>query len=775
MAFTAARQRKHAGIGYVFTADDPYTGIDLDDCIENETIAPWALDIVSTMNSYSEISPSGTGIKIWVEGKLSTNIKTPHIEIYSAARYFTVTGRHVPNTPTSIRYVNGELARLAETIRPPVVEAETVVALSARVTDSAYLRQWADGVIDSALARVRSAPHGTKHNTLLDMSRLLGGLIPLGLATDADLLTLLLQTTDAHKESPHTARTTIRDGLAMGMSKPLTPPEAPPQPMFDADEFACCPHHKTRLPAAKNGNGYKCHQKDDGTASGWCDFWWKGDGYNVPQSKAPEPVIVAGEIISQAPVTAAQPTARFVLYNLNGMRNLPPVTWLIDGEVPAGLTTLICGASEAGKSFLAIDYALQTARKHPERAVVYIAPEGGSGYHQRVDAWLAYHGGEEPKNIFFILQSVTILNPQTLGELITTIRSLNPVMVVIDTLARTLVGGDENSAKDIGMFFYHTDIIREQTHAAILVVHHTGKTGQYRGSSSLIGSVDSWIDFSNDDGLITVACGKAKDWERFPPRYLRMVKSADSVVLLPSDQVDQRADGLSEGKRKILETLALDIFRDSGAKRSEIASGSGVNELTLYKVLSRMKRDRLINQSKKGDPYFISDEGLAAIKGYHRDLRLKRDADELAKQEPRPNAQLANSQPSSNQVATSFPNQLATSYNSPSIREGELATSSGASSDSSGWRDVELFSENTEPTETVPTNKPPAGRAVGAPASESKDYMALDWTYLNQRFDAKDMASITRHCSMRRADVETVLRQIETERGIQEQPSDDEE
>jgi RecA-family ATPase len=40
-------------------------------------------------------------------------------------------------------------------------------------------------------------------------------------------------------------------------------------------------------------------------------------------------------------------------------------------------------------------------------------------------------------------------------------------MVVIDTLARTLVGGDENSAKDVGMFFYHTDIIREQTHAAI--------------------------------------------------------------------------------------------------------------------------------------------------------------------------------------------------------------------------------------------------------------------------------------------------------------------
>jgi hypothetical protein len=60
-----------------------------------------------------------------------------------------------------------------------------------------------------------------------------------------------------------------------------------------------------------------------------------------------EPTIVAGEVITQTPALTA-PSAGFILYNLNGMRNLQPVTWLIDGEVPAGLTTLICGASEAG-------------------------------------------------------------------------------------------------------------------------------------------------------------------------------------------------------------------------------------------------------------------------------------------------------------------------------------------------------------------------------------------------------------------------------------------
>lgn len=530
---------------------------------------------------------------------------------------------------------------------------EADAAQTTTATPTGNERTYCLKMLGQAVARVATANDGQKHETLLKMATWMGGFVPT--IAETEIEAALFAAIELRAEDHAGARKTIQDGIAYGKSRPLSVPPL--------------------------------QERVDTTTGEIAD---------------PSTAIIAGEVIAHAPVTTTQPTSRFRLYNLNGMRNLPPVTWLIEGEVPAGLTTLICGASEAGKSFLAIDYALRTARANPDRAVVYIAPEGGSGYHQRVDAWLAYHGGPEPTNIFFILQSVTILNPQTLHELIATIRSFNPVMLVIDTLARTLVGGDENSAKDVGMFFYHTDIIREQTHAAILVVHHTGKTGQYRGSSSLIGSVDSWIDFSNDDGLITVACGKAKDWERFPPRYLRMVKVGDSVVLVPSDQVDQRGEGLSEGKRKILETLALDIFRESGARRSEIVSASGINELTIYKVLSRMKRDRLITQSKKGDPYFISDEGMDAIKSFHRDLRLKREANELAKQEPRPNAQLANSQRTSNELSTSFPNQLATSNNLPSIREGKFATSSGASSDSSGWSETDLFPEDDTPSETEP-------------------------------------------------------------------------
>ncbi len=84
------------GIGFVFSEDDPYAGIDLDGCRDPETgeIAPWALEIVARMNSFTELSPSGGGLHIFVEGKLPGNgINTERVEIYDDKRYFTVTGQ----------------------------------------------------------------------------------------------------------------------------------------------------------------------------------------------------------------------------------------------------------------------------------------------------------------------------------------------------------------------------------------------------------------------------------------------------------------------------------------------------------------------------------------------------------------------------------------------------------------------------------------------------------------------------------------------------------
>lgn len=687
MAVEAVRKYRHEGVGFVFSDDDPFFGGDLDDCVRNGIVAPWADHIINDMETYTEISPSGAGLKFFGVGALPKNIKRfddaipesikPHgepggIELYHTARFFTVTGNHLAGTPTTLRNVNGTLARLAAALAPEEEERERV---SPALVSSEYLQIWAARIVERAEETLRLAPEGSLHDTRIAMARLCGGLIPLGLATADDLEHKLYA---ARVPSAHhtTERRAIRDGLAMGEQKALTPPPPPPQPLIDSEGYAVCPVHKARLPLAKNGNGYKCHERDTSTASGWCDFWWKGTGYIEPHGS----VVVAGEIIQAPETPTAMSSSRYVVYKLSGLRALPAVSWLVDGEIPAGLTTIVCGPSGAGKSFLMVDYMFQIARRFPDRSVVYIAPEGGEGYHMRADAWLDHFGGDEPDNIVFILQAVPILDPHAVNEFIAVVRSFNPILVIVDTLARCLVGGDENSAKDVGVFFYHTDMIRQATGAAIAVVHHTGKAGAYRGSSVLYGSVESWIDVANDDGLITVSCGKSKDSKPFPPRYLRMVESQESVVLVPADQVSQRGGVLTEAQRKILETLALDIFNGPGARRSELSGATGINDLTMYKVLSRLKREGHISQSKKGDPYFITGSGLAAIKAYHRELKNKREQDRLASSGGVVDAELANSQSTSDQLVTSSTDQLATSNNLLSIRESKFATSSDASS-----------------------------------------------------------------------------------------------
>ena len=103
---TALRNSKRFdGIGFVFTPNDPYIGIDLDKCInvEKGELAEWAQEIVNALNSYTELSPSGTGLHIIVKGILpGGGRREAGVEMYSESRFFTMTGQHYAGTPPEI-------------------------------------------------------------------------------------------------------------------------------------------------------------------------------------------------------------------------------------------------------------------------------------------------------------------------------------------------------------------------------------------------------------------------------------------------------------------------------------------------------------------------------------------------------------------------------------------------------------------------------------------------------------------------------------------------
>ncbi|MFO0944319.1 MAG: hypothetical protein U1D30_00005, partial [Planctomycetota bacterium] len=120
-AIQSDKEPEIAGIGFVFSADDPYVGIDLDKCREPATgvIEDWAQDILDRLHSYAEVSPSGTGVKIIGRGKLpGKRCRTGNIEMYDQGRFFTITGCKVDCMPSTVEDVQIELDKLYEELFP---------------------------------------------------------------------------------------------------------------------------------------------------------------------------------------------------------------------------------------------------------------------------------------------------------------------------------------------------------------------------------------------------------------------------------------------------------------------------------------------------------------------------------------------------------------------------------------------------------------------------------------------------------------------------------
>ncbi|HAG12063.1 MAG TPA: hypothetical protein DCK76_12015 [Desulfotomaculum sp.] len=95
----------YAGIGFVVTPDIRIIGIDLDGCRNKETgvIELWAQDIINQLSSYTEVSPSGTGIRIFTRGTINLpGRRKGKIECYNSGRFLTVTGNHVEGTPIGV-------------------------------------------------------------------------------------------------------------------------------------------------------------------------------------------------------------------------------------------------------------------------------------------------------------------------------------------------------------------------------------------------------------------------------------------------------------------------------------------------------------------------------------------------------------------------------------------------------------------------------------------------------------------------------------------------
>jgi len=103
------------GIGFVFSQEHDFVGVDIDHCLdEQRNLSPLAEEIVETLGSYAEVSVSGTGLHIICKGALPNGRKKNKdlgLEMYSESRFFTVTG-DVWLDYTDVEERTDELARI---------------------------------------------------------------------------------------------------------------------------------------------------------------------------------------------------------------------------------------------------------------------------------------------------------------------------------------------------------------------------------------------------------------------------------------------------------------------------------------------------------------------------------------------------------------------------------------------------------------------------------------------------------------------------------------
>jgi RecA-family ATPase len=239
---------------------------------------------------------------------------------------------------------------------------------------------------------------------------------------------------------------------------------------------------------------------------------------------------------------------RFRTLTVTDLASLPEPEWLVDNIVPAAAMTTLFGAPGAAKSFLALDIACSVATgsmfhgaETKPGKVLYCLGEGIRSLRYRIESWRLAHPAADvellEKNLIVIAKTPHLLEAYDSSALLNTVADIGKVsLLIIDTLARALVGGDENSAQDVGLAINVCDRVRDQTGAATLLVHHTSAEGsKTRGSTALPGASDAMLKMTKDDiqHVITLTCTKMKDGEPFKPQFFTLEQYGHSAALLP--------------------------------------------------------------------------------------------------------------------------------------------------------------------------------------------------------------------------------------------------
>jgi len=271
---------------------------------------------------------------------------------------------------------------------------------------------------------------------------------------------------------------------------------------------------------------------------------------------------------------------------------IPPPVPLVDGLLDRNTLSRVIGKSGHGKSFFMIDVSGHVALGKPwhgrtcsQGDVVYMVAEGASGIRKRVRAWELHHGVELGSRVKFLPRPVQVKDHEWLVW-IAAMAKLRPSLIIIDTQARVTAGANENGPEDMGLLVQRAELLRQQTDACVVLVHHKGHSGDHgRGHSSVLGALDAEIEVEKTaPGKISISSSKQKDQEDFEPIRLELAKvqvdvgAKGSAVLVapgaegaePFVDAEPTVDEQSPARDRLAKWIYTGFNGGSGGTKAEI-------------------------------------------------------------------------------------------------------------------------------------------------------------------------------------------------------------
>ncbi|ARN80686.1 AAA family ATPase [Methylocystis bryophila] len=337
---------------------------------------------------------------------------------------------------------------------------------------------------------------------------------------------------------------------------------------------------------------------------------------------------------------AGPPRVKFHLEHWRDIAFTGFAEWLIKHVLPLQGLAAIYSKPGSFKSFIAFHIALCVAlgrawggRRVAQAAVVYIGAEGAAGLRKRKAGYQIAEPDLPGDLPFALISAAPNLGSDNgdLSALIAAIESANlePGLIVIDTLSRTMGAGDENGA-GMTAFIANAGALAEHFKALVLIVHHSGlgDDKRLRGHSSLNGALDAQIlcERAEGDLAATLTLQKLKDDAsdvRLRARLSRVVighdEDGDEISTLVVDEIEDAEAAKIEKPRiipraqRLLMSVIDDAIDDAGEDlRPYGPGGPTVRAITDEKVRQRFfariaeqaepdeDKEKLFDRQRKG-------------------------------------------------------------------------------------------------------------------------------------------------------------------------------